>query len=89
METSIENKFMDDKTVTDKKKPLVIICVPGNKFSGRFLKCWTEAVMSLAEHYELCLSNAYSSQVNFARTLCLGADVMRGHNQVPFNGELR
>ena len=89
METSIENKFIDENPVVDKKRPLVVVCVPGNNFSGRFLKCWTETFMMLAEHYEIVLANAYSSQVNFARTLCLGADVMRGPDQVPFNGDIK
>jgi hypothetical protein len=87
MDTSMENKFIDSPAT--KKKPTVVVCIPGNTFSGRFLKCWTGAVMSLAEHYDIALSNAYSSQVNFARTLCLGADVLRGPDQKPFNGELK
>lgn len=89
METSLKNKFIDENPMVDKKKPVVVLCVPGNTFSGRFLKCWTEALMSLSDHYELVLTNAYSSQVNFARTLCLGADVIRGSDQKPFNGELK
>lgn len=87
MDSSMENKF--EETPVEKKKPTVVICIPGNTFSGRFLKCWTGAVMSLAEHYDIALANAYSSQVNFARTLCLGADVLRGPDQKPFNGELK
>jgi choline kinase len=31
------------------------------------------------------ISNQYSSQVNFARALCLGANVLNGENQKPFN----
>jgi len=87
MDSAMGNKLVD--TPAEKKKPTVVVCIPGNNFSGRFLKCWTGAVMSLAEHYDIALANAYSSQVNFARTLCLGADVMRGPDQKPFDGELK
>jgi hypothetical protein len=80
---------MDEGPSSEKKRPVVVVCIPGNQFSGRFLKCWTEALMMLSEHYEVILANAYSSQVNFARTLCLGADVLRGPDQKPFNGEIK
>lgn len=89
MDISVENKFMDESPTPEKKRPVVVVCIPGNTFSGRFLKCWTEALMMLSEHYEVILANAYSSQVNFARTLCLGADVLRGPDQKPFNGEIK
>ena len=89
MDTLLENKFIDENPIGERDRPTVVICIPGNTFSGRFLKCWTEAIMMLSEHYEIILANAYNSQVNFARTLCLGADVLRGPNQKPFNGELK
>lgn len=89
MDIPVENKFMDEGPSSEKKRPVVVVCIPGNHFSGRFLKCWTEALMMLSEHYEVILANAYSSQVNFARTLCVGADVLRGPDQKPFNGEIK
>lgn len=89
MDISVEKKNEDNTTSSEKNKPVVVMCIPGNQFSGRFLKCWTETMMMLSQHYEIILANAYSSQVNFARTLCLGADVLRGPDQKPFNGEIK
>jgi|UniRef100_A0A6C0IKW1 hypothetical protein len=77
------------ETPVESKRPVILLCVPGNTFSGRFLKCWTGALMGLAEKYEIIFANAYSSQVNFARTLCLGADVLRGPDQKPFDGKIK
>lgn len=71
-------------------KKTVVICIPGNKFSNVFLKCWTETIIRVNEtkKYYLYLSNAYSSQVNFARAMCLGADVLAGPDQKPFQGNI-
>ena len=74
---------------TESKKT-VVFCIPGNKFSNFFLKCWTETMVKLIEsqEYNIYLSNAYSSQVNFARAICLGANVLSGPDQVPFQGRI-
>ena len=74
---------------TDQKKT-VIICIPGNKFSNIFLKCWTETIVKItdSQKYNIYLSNAYSSQVNFARAMCLGANVLSGPDQEPFQGAI-
>ena len=34
------------------------------------------------------ISQDYSSMVNFARCKCLGANVLRGPNQIPWDGKL-
>lgn len=72
------------------KKLTVVICVPGRSFSNIFLSCWTKAlsIMIKSDKYEVCFSNKYSSQVNFARALCLGSDVLAGPDQKPFQGKL-
>jgi hypothetical protein len=71
-------------------KKTVVICIPGNKFSNIFLKCWTETVIRLTDlqKYNIYLSNSYSSQVNFAREMCLGANVLAGPDQKPFQGNI-
>lgn len=71
-------------------KKTVIICIPGRTFSNIFLKCWTDTLVNLinSNKYNIILSNAYSSQVNFARAICLGADVLSGPDQAPFQGKI-
>lgn len=66
---------------------IVVFCIPGRSFSGRFLICWTNLVQYC---YQVgitpILSTQYSSVVHFARALCLGADVSKGEYQKPFQG---
>jgi hypothetical protein len=71
------------------KIPDIIVCVPGNTFTDNFLVSWTETITKLSCKYNIKFSNRFSSQVNFARTMCLGADVLRGPNQKPFNGKIK
>tara|TARA_Y100000816_G_scaffold292465_1_gene287886 strand:+ start:2450 stop:3157 length:708 start_codon:yes stop_codon:yes gene_type:complete len=73
-------------------KPIIIFCIPGNSFSNRFLTSWTNMIYALKDKYEIFLSNKFSSQVNFARALCLGANVLNGPDQRPFgdgNGNIK
>jgi len=71
-------------------KPTIIFCIPGNSFSNRFLNSWTNLLSDLGNKYTIILSNRYSSQVNFARAMCLGADVLAGPDQKPFgNGKMK
>lgn len=67
------------------KKLKVIFCIPGNHFSNKFFISWTQTLLLLSNKYDIRISNRYSSQVNFARALCLGANVLNGPNQKPFN----
>lgn len=65
----------------------VIIALPGNQFSGEFLKNWTRAFVYLQNKgYELTLINEYSSFVPFTRMKTLGLNTLRGSEQKPFNG---
>jgi len=70
-------------------KPTVIFCIPGNRFSDKFLQSWTYTLLSLQSKYNIHLSNKYSSQVNFARALCLGANVLSGPDQHPFQKKIK
>lgn len=82
-------KGLEHRVSLHKEKPIIVVCIPGNTFSNTFLKCWTESIITLYDKYKFILSNGYSSHVNFARAMCLGADVLRGPEQLPFNGKIK
>lgn len=72
-----------------KKQPLVVFCLPGRSFSGRFLTCWTNLMSEcMKANINIMVSNQYSSMVHFARSKCLGADVSKGIDQKPFQGKI-
>lgn len=67
----------------------ILFCLPGPSFSGKFLSCWTDLLHScISVGIKPILSQRYSCNIYYVRTNCLGADVKRGENQKPFNGEL-
>lgn len=67
----------------------VVFCLPGSSYSGRFLQCWTDLVTwCLANGIRPLLSQRYSCNIYYVRTMCLGADVLRGPKQKPFDGKL-
>lgn len=74
----------------ENKKITVVFCIPGRQFSDKFFMAWTELLSAMikSNKYEIAVSNKYSSQVNFARALCLGANVLAGPDQKPFHGQL-
>lgn len=68
----------------------IIFCLPGKTFSGNFLKSWTTLVSDCINNgIDIILSQKYTSNVYYVRSLCLGADVMRGPKQKPFNGSIK
>lgn len=65
----------------------VIVALPGNKFSGAFIRNWSNALIYLQNKgYKVMMMNEYSSFVPFSRMKTLGLDVLRGVEQKPFNG---
>ena len=67
----------------------VIIALPGDRFSGAFLRNWSNALLYLQNKgYTVMMVNDYSSLVPFSRMKTLGLDTLRGVNQKPFNGEV-
>ncbi|MBD3375958.1 hypothetical protein GF406_13060 [candidate division KSB1 bacterium] len=67
----------------------IVFCLPGNSFSGKFLECWTTLVAwCLKNNIQPILSRRQSCNIYYVRNMCLGADVMRGKDQKPFNGTL-
>jgi len=65
----------------------IVFCLPGPSFSGRFLQCWTELYRAcLASGITPILSQRYSCNIYYVRTLCAGGDVRGGELQKPFGG---
>lgn len=70
------------------KDKMVVICLPGNTYSGNFMKSLLSLCFYISgQGGEFAISQDYSSMVNFARCKVAGADVTRGENQKPFNGQ--
>ena len=69
------------------KKKKVVIGLPGDNFSSKFLLAWTSTLNQLWESgkYDLIVSPGVSSYVTFARMQTLGLDVLRGIQQKPFD----
>ena len=72
------------------KRPLTIVfCLPGTTFSHNFLRSWSELLLYCVTHQiRPVISSHQSSNVHFVRNMCLGADVLRGKDQKPFDGKL-
>lgn len=70
-------------------KKTVIIAIPGDNFSSRFLVAWTNtlSVLLASGKYNIVIAPATGSYVSFVRMKTLGLDVRRGITQKPFNGE--
>lgn len=67
----------------------IVVCLPGRTFSANFLNSWTDLI-SVCKNIgiKLYLSCKYTSNVYFVRSMCLGADVLKGKIQRPFNGQV-
>jgi hypothetical protein len=71
------------------KTTTIVFCLPGNSFSGKFLERWTALVAyCLANNIRPVLSRHESNNIYYVRNMCLGADVMRGVSQKPFDGKI-
>lgn len=67
----------------------LIFAFPGRTFSGTFLCAWSETLLRLKDAgHQVMMINEYSSFVPFSRMKCLGLDVRRGANQIPFGGNI-
>ena len=66
----------------------VIFCIPGNSFSNRFLKCWTNLTRELHKRdIEYELLSQYIPNVYQVRSLLLGGDKNFGQYQAPWQGK--
>ena len=67
----------------------IVFCLPGRGVSYNFLKSFVSLSFDLVQAgAAIQISQDYSSMVNFARCKCLGANVLRGPNQLPWDGKL-
>jgi hypothetical protein len=65
----------------------IVFCLPGRNYSSEFLLCWTDLLVEcLKRNIEFVVSQKYSSVVHFARSKCLGGNILAGPNQAPFKG---
>ncbi len=64
-------------------------CMPGRGCSYTFLKNFVQLCFDIVQcGGAIQISQDYSSMVNFARCKCLGANVLRGKDQKPWDGKL-
>ena len=68
----------------------IVFCLPGRGCSFTFLKAFVQLCFDLVQNgCGIQISQDYSSMVNFARCKCLGANVLRGPKQIPWDGKLQ
>ena len=69
---------------------VIIFCVPGKVFSGKFLINWSEVVLQcLINGYRPMLCQEYDKNLFISRNKCLGANLLSNDNdQKPFQGNL-
>ena len=67
----------------------IVFCLPGRGVSYIYLKNFVQLCFDMVQNgMSIQISQDYSSMVNFARCKVLGANVLRGPNQVPWDGKL-
>jgi len=68
----------------------IVFGLPGRGCSYIFLKNFVQLCFDLVQNGNgIQISQDYSSMVNFARCKCLGANVLRGPKQIPWDGKLK
>ena len=68
----------------------IVFCLPGRGCSYAFMKNFVQLCFDLVQNnMSIQISQDYSSMVNFARCKCLGANVLRGPDQIPWDGKLK
>ena len=67
----------------------IVFCLPGRGVSYTFLKNFVQLCFDLVQSgASIQISQDYSSMVNFARCKVLGANVLKGPDQEPWQGQL-
>ena len=65
----------------------IIICCPGDCFSGKFIKCLTHLIKHLSNiGFKVFFCSAYSRNIYEVRNKCMLGSPIKGPNQQPFNG---
>ena len=68
------------------KGKTIVFCLPGRGCSYIFLKNFVQLCFDMVQNgMSIQISQDYSSMVNFARCKVLGANVLRGPKQVPWD----
>ena len=85
-----ETPQWDYEKIKEKAKgKTIIFCLPGRGCSYVFLKNFVQLCFDLVQNgMSIQISQDYSSMVNFARCKVLGANVLRGPKQIPWDGKL-
>jgi len=83
------NSQVNTEEENKQPKKKVIISLPGDNFSSKFLISWSNILITLwsSNKYDIAISTGTGSFVSFVRMQTLGLDVLRGKDQKPFNGE--
>ena len=72
------------------KGKAIVFCLPGRGVSYTFLKNFVQLCFECVQQgATIQISQDYSSMVNFARCKVLGANVLKGANQLPWQGKLQ
>jgi len=65
----------------------IVICCPGDSFSGRFIKCLTQLIKELnKKDFKVYFCSTYSRNIYEVRNKCMLGNPKKGSNQQPFNG---
>ncbi len=71
------------------EKGHLVLCIPGDNFSGAYLEHWTSIILELSvQGYRLSFSRKYTPIVYTTRNNILGGFWQDGPNQKPFKGQL-
>ena len=83
-------EFDYDKAKEMVRGKTIVFCLPGRGVSYVYLKNFVQLCFDLVQAgASIQISQDYSSMVNFARCKCLGANVLRGPDQLPWDGKLK
>ena len=89
-ETPKKEEWDYDKIKQRVKGKSIVFCLPGRGCSYIFLKNFVQLCFDLVQNgNSIQISQDYSSMVNFARCKVLGANVLRGPNQKPWDEKLK
>ena len=94
VKSTAPKKSADDFDLAAAKELLkgksIVFCLPGRGVSYIFLKAFVQLCFDIVQGGgAIQISQDYSSMVNFARCKCLGANVLRGPDQLPWDGKLK
>ena len=87
------NKVNDEFSIEEARKLIkdkaIVFCLPGRGVSYTFLKNFVQLCFECVQQgASIQISQDYSSMVNFARCKVLGANVLKGPDQLPWQGKL-